>query len=134
VRYSDGNGLFITRGATGCHEKTQKTQTKKVDEVSDGAAWQFFGGRTAALIHGNGIICSFMNNAQSRSAIQAGQPTPPRGSGTSDQLGYDGAGRLIAKRYLLPHGGPGSPAPSTLVVGFTTATARRLFSTSTGAA
>ncbi len=54
---SDGNGLFITKGATGCHEKTQKTQTKKVDEVSDGAAWQFFGGRTAAVILGKGIIC-----------------------------------------------------------------------------
>ncbi len=39
---SDGNGLFITKGATGCHEKTQKTQTKKVDEVSDGAAMKRF--------------------------------------------------------------------------------------------
>jgi hypothetical protein len=92
-----------------------------VDEVSDGAAWRFFGGRTAAVTLGNGIICSFINNAPSRSAIQPGQPTPPWGSGASDQLGYDGAGRAIAKRYLQPHGGPGSPSPATLVVGFTTA-------------
>ncbi len=77
MRYSDGNGLFIMKGATGCHEKTQKTQTKKVDEVSDGAAWQFFGGRTAAVTLGNGIICSFINNAPSRSASYCNCPGNP---------------------------------------------------------
>jgi RHS repeat-associated protein len=94
-----------------------------INETTGGAsiaAWQFFGNRVATVTLGNGIICSFMNNAQSRSAIQAGQPTPPWGNATTDQLGYDGAGRVITKRYLLPTGG-GSPGPSTLVVGFTTA-------------
>jgi hypothetical protein len=94
-----------------------------IHETSGGAsiaAWQFFGNRTATITLGNGVVCSFMNNDQTRSAIQAGLPTPPWGSGTSDQLGFDGAGRVIAKRYLLPHGGA-SPMPTTLVVGFTTA-------------
>jgi RHS repeat-associated protein len=49
---------------------------------------------------GNGLACSNMNNAQNRSAIQLGQPTPPWGSISTDQLGYDGAGRLIGKRYF----------------------------------
>lgn len=74
-----------------------------VTEVSSGAAiaaWQFFGSRTAALSLGNALTCSFMNNAQTRSAIQLGQPTPPWGDIGTDQLGYDGAGRLIGKRYF----------------------------------
>ena len=97
-----------------------------INETSGGAsiaAWQFFGNRIGTVALGNGILCSFLDNALARSAIQAGEPTPPWGSGASDQLGYDGSGRVIAKRYLLPSGGsPGpSPAPATLVVGFTTA-------------
>jgi RHS repeat-associated protein len=94
-----------------------------INETTGGAsiaAWQFFGSRVATVTLGNGIICSFLNNAQSRSAIQAGLPTPPWGSATTDQLGFDGVGRVITKRYLLPSGG-GSPGPATLVVGFTTA-------------
>jgi len=94
-----------------------------INETSGGssiAAWQFFGGRVGTVALGNGIICSFMNNAMGRSAIQAGLPTPPWGNATTDQLGYDGAGRVTTKRYLLPSGG-GSPGPATLVVGFTTA-------------
>jgi RHS repeat-associated protein len=95
-----------------------------INETSGGAsiaAWQFFGNRVGTVTLGNGIICSFMNNAQSRSAVQAGLPTPPWGSATTDQLGYDGSGRVITKRYLLPTSGGGSPGPATLVVGFTTA-------------
>jgi YD repeat-containing protein len=72
--------------------------------ISEGAssiaAWQFFGPRTATLGYGNGLVCSYMNNAQSRSAIQYGQPTPAWGNIGTDQLGYDGAGRLIGKRYF----------------------------------
>jgi YD repeat-containing protein len=86
-----------------------------VHETSGGAsiaAWQFFGSRTATLTLGNGIVTSFMNNAQSRSAIQSGQATPAWGSITTDHLGYDGAGRRIGKRHFNG---------STVVVGFTSA-------------
>jgi RHS repeat-associated protein len=64
------------------------------------AAWQFFGGRTAAVTLGNGIVTSFMNNAQTRSAVQLGQTTPPWGDITTDHLGYDGSGRPIGKRHI----------------------------------
>ncbi len=49
-----------------------------------------------------------LNNARSRSSIQAGQTepgwqgqvTPPWVDRSSDRLGYDGAGRMTTKRYL----------------------------------
>jgi hypothetical protein len=41
------------------------------------ASWQYFGpSRIATVTLGNGLVCSNMNNAQSRSAIQSGLPTP----------------------------------------------------------
>jgi hypothetical protein len=86
-----------------------------VTETSGGAsiaAWQFFGNRTALVTLGNGLACSFMNNAQTRSAIQSGQTTPGWGSITTDQLGYDGAARPIGKRYFTG---------SSVIVGFTAA-------------
>ncbi|MHB1769419.1 MAG: hypothetical protein ACYCUV_16385 [Phycisphaerae bacterium] len=44
------------------------------------ASWQFFGpSRIATVTLGNGLLCSNMNNAQSRSAIQSGLPTPASG-------------------------------------------------------
>jgi hypothetical protein len=58
------------------------------------------------------LTSSNMNNAQTRSAIQQGQPTPPWGSISTDQLGYDGAGRLIGKRYFNG---------ISVIVGFTSA-------------
>jgi len=64
------------------------------------AAWQFFGNRTATTTLGNGIICSFMNNSQTNSAVQSTVPLPAWGDATTDRLGYDGSGRLIAKRFL----------------------------------
>jgi RHS repeat-associated protein len=79
------------------------------------AAWQFFGGRTALVALANGITCSFMNNAGTRSAVQAGQPTPPWGGNATDRLGYDGSGRLIAKRFIPSSDTAGLP------VSFTTA-------------
>ncbi len=76
----------------------------------DIAAWNFFGpSRMAQVSLGNGLTCTWMNNANTRSAVQADQSTPDWTSG--DFLGYDGAGRMIAKRFLSPHG-------SALVVGF----------------
>jgi RHS repeat-associated protein len=86
-----------------------------INETSGGASialWQFFGGRIATATLGNGIVTSFMNNAQTRSAIQLGQTTPAWGSIGTDQLGYDGSGRLIGKRHFLA---------GSVLVGFTTA-------------
>ena len=72
---------------------------------------------------GNGLIMSHMNNARTRSAIQAGQFIPVWGSVSSDRLGYDGAGRPITKRYLA--GGINGTSKAyddpTSVVGFTSA-------------
>ena len=85
-----------------------------IDETAGGAsiaAWQFFGGRVATVGLGNDIVTSFMNNAQTRSAIQLGQTTPAWGSISTDQLGYDGSGRPIGKRHFLS---------GSVLVGFTT--------------
>jgi RHS repeat-associated protein len=90
-------------------------RTNAINETSGGAsiaAWQFFGGRIATVTLGNGIVTSFMNDAQTRSAIQLGQTTPAWGSISTDQLGYDGSGRPIGKRHSLS---------GSVVVGFTTA-------------
>jgi len=77
------------------------------------ASWQYFGpSRIATVTLGNGLLCSNMNNAQTRSAIQSGLPTPAWGSISTDQLGYDGAGRIIGKRYFNG---------SNVIVGFTSA-------------
>ena len=65
--------------------------------------------RVAQVSLGNGLICTWMNNAVANSAVQPGVSNPGWTSG--DFLGYDGAGRMIAKRFLSPHG-------SALVVGF----------------
>jgi RHS repeat-associated protein len=88
-----------------------------ISETSGGAsiaAWQFFGQRTATVTLGNGVVTSYMNNAQTRSAVQSGQTTPGWGSVSTDQLGYDGAGRLIGKRHFNSSSG-------SVIVGSTTA-------------
>ena len=46
------------------------------------------------------LVCSHLNNARARSAMQFGLASPAWGDVESDRLGYDGAGRMIAKRYL----------------------------------
>ena len=92
------------------------------------AAWSFFGpARVAELELGNGLILTHMNNARTRSAVQAGKETPDWGDRSTDRLGYDGAGRMITKRYL--EGGIDDTGESptyayndpTAVVGFITA-------------
>ncbi len=78
----------------------------------DIAAWSFFGpARVAQVQLGNGLVCTWMNNAGTNSAVQPGVPNPGWTSG--DFLGYDGAGRMIAKRYMTSD-------LSTLRVGFST--------------
>ena len=68
----------------------------------DIASWNFFGpSRVAQVLLGNGLICTWMNNAVTNSAVQLGVPNPGWTSG--DFLGYDGAGRMIAKRFLSLH-------------------------------
>jgi RHS repeat-associated protein len=87
------------------------------------AAWQFFGpSRVAEVTLGNGLICSWMNNARTHSAVQPSVANPGWGNQSSDRLGYDGAGRAITKRYLA-----GGIDPTThgyintsALVGFTT--------------
>ncbi|MBI1374571.1 MAG: hypothetical protein GC159_17780 [Phycisphaera sp.] len=65
------------------------------------ASWQFFGpSRAVETVLVNGLICTAMNNARNRSAVQEGLPSPDWGDRSSDRLGYDGAGRMITKRYL----------------------------------
>ncbi len=71
-------------------------------------------GGVAQVQLGNGLVCTWMNNAGTNSAVQPGVPNPGWTSG--DFLGYDGAGRMIAKRYV----NPGSSSPTAAVVGFST--------------
>jgi RHS repeat-associated protein len=86
------------------------------------ALWNFFGpSRVAGFELANGLVCTMMNNAATNSAVQSGVPNPPwvapPAGQTADRLGYDGAGRMIAKRYINPVGSPADLA----IVGFTTA-------------
>ncbi|QNN23312.1 hypothetical protein HED60_13850 [Planctomycetales bacterium ZRK34] len=97
-----------------------------VEETSGGgdiASWQFFGpSRVAEVLLGNGLIQTCMNNDRTHSAVQESVPNPAWGSAGSDRLGYDGAGRMIAKRFLAGGiDGSGAYNDTTPVVGFTTA-------------
>jgi hypothetical protein len=85
-------------------------------DSSNIAAWDFFGSsRTARVQLGNGLTCTWMNIAGTNSAVQAGVPNPVWGTQSSDRLGYDGAGRMISKRYTT------SAFGNPVLVGFTTA-------------
>jgi len=100
---------------------------QQVLEQSTGAVianWQYFGpNRIAEVALGNGIIQTMLNNARTHSAVQFNTvPNPAWGTPSSDRLGYDGSGRMIAKRYLA--GGINSSTfayNTTPVVGNTTA-------------
>ncbi len=76
-------------------------RTLAYDETGayDIASWSFFGpARVAQVQLANGLVCTWMNNAGTNSAVQPGVPNPGWTSG--DFLGYDGAGRMIAKRDM----------------------------------
>jgi YD repeat-containing protein len=63
--------------------------------------WTFVGpARVADQVLGNGITCSYLNNAMANSAVQPAVPNPAWSNTCGDRLGYDGAGRLIGKRYF----------------------------------
>ena len=88
------------------------------------AAWQFFGPRRVAEVTlGNSLICTWLNNARTNSAVQSSVADPAWGDQSSERLGYDGTGRPITKRFLA--GGINDTTfaynSTTSVVGFTTA-------------
>ena len=103
----------------------------RLNQITDGTAiarWSFYGaGRVAELGLGDASgdpvsVCTHLNNARTNSAVQPTVANPDWGGVSTDRLGYDGAGRMITKRYVT-YGLNGSKAYSstTSVVGFTTA-------------
>src|SRR5262249_50673766 len=117
------NGRQISNVHDPLYRRTQVGET-------GGAAianWAFFGPsrlaevKLAANSGGNYLYCSYMNNDRTRSAIQPGQTTPAWGNQSSDRLGYDGAGRLITKRYLLSDLDDNAYGSTSAVMGQTTA-------------
>ncbi len=101
----------------------RRTLVQDVTNSVNVAAWQFFGpSRVAEVVLGNGLICTWMNNARTNSAVQPSVTNPSWGNQFSDRLGYDGAGRPITKRYLAGgiDGATGAYNDSSSVVGFTT--------------
>ena len=94
-----------------------------IDGSASIAQWQFFGpGRVAEVELGNGLIETHMNNARTHSAVQSSVPAPGWGSAGSDRLGFDGAARMIAKRFLAGgiDGSTHAYDDTDPVVGFTT--------------
>ncbi len=99
---------------------------KQVIEAATSAVivtWQFYGpGRIAEVVLGNGLACTYLNNARTNSAVQSGVANPPWGNDSSDRLGYDGSGRNITKRYLNSTlNAQNGYANTTALVGNTTA-------------
>ncbi len=120
TQFAFPNGRQITNTYDDLYRRTL------VEETSGGAdiaAWEFFGsGRVAECVLGNGLIMSFMNNARTRSAMQEDLASPTWGNQSSDRLGYDGAGRMITKRFLAGgiNGGTGAYNNTSSLVGQTT--------------
>ena len=126
------SGRVMTNSFDSLYRRTLAHDTTSSYDI---AAWQFIGpGRIAEVALGNGLICTWMNDARTHSAVQAPTTTNPAGvpnppwvappSGQSaDRLGYDGAGRAITKRYLAGgiNGTTHAYNTPTSVVGFTTA-------------
>ena len=99
----------------------RRSQVQETADDTNIAQWQFVGpGRVAEVTLGNGLICTWMNNARTNSAVQTGVANPGWGDKMSDRLGCDGAGRPITKRYLAGGISDGLYADTTAVVGFTT--------------
>ena len=107
-------------GGAGSAGAGESSSSSSADDLI--AAWEFFGpGRVAETNLGNGLTCTFMNNARTNSAVQSAVALPAWGASGGDRLGYDGAGRMIAKRFI-PSGLDGASAyvDTTPVVAFTT--------------
>ncbi len=118
VQLPDGRQLTNTYDAL--YRRTlAHDQTNSVDV----AKWQFFGPRRVAEVAlGNGLICTWMSNARTNSAVQPAAANPAWGDQSSDRLGYDGAGRPITKRYLAGgiDGTTHAYSSPSAVVGFST--------------
>ncbi len=102
----------------------RRTLVEDVTNSVNIAAWQFFGpSRVAEVTLGNGLICTWMNNARTHSAVQPSVSNPSWGNQSSDRLGYDGSGRPTAKRFLAGgiNGTTHAYNTPSSVVGFTTA-------------
>ena len=67
------------------------------------------------------LICTHMNNARTNSAVQSSVSNPAWGDRSSDRLGFDGAGRMIAKRYLGATVSVSGYSATAVLVGFTSA-------------
>jgi YD repeat-containing protein len=81
----------------------RRTAINEPDEDTAIAERTYYGpSRTAELTFRNGIVCTCLNDAKTHSAVQPAVPNPEWGGKNSDRLGYDGAGRNIAKRYMKP--------------------------------
>lgn len=109
-------------GAPGSSSSSSSSDSSGAEGEAFIAQWDFFGDRIAETRLGNGITCTFMNNTRTHSAVQSpGSALPAWGDASSDRLGYDGSGRMIAKRYIPSTlNESGGYEDTTPVVGFTT--------------
>ena len=111
--------------ATGYGRSTLTVEDLDLNEYPDSSAiarWAFYGaGRVAELMFANGLICTQLNNARTHSAVQSDLANPAWGDQSSDRLGYDGAGRMITKRYLSAAASDSGYSSTQAKVGFTTA-------------
>jgi YD repeat-containing protein len=116
--------VTITNGYDALYRRNSVTGASAGSGTLDSVGWQFFGpNRVVETNYGSGsLIVTQMNNARSHSAVQPAVPLPAWGDDSSDQLGYDGSGRMIAKRYLTGgiNGSSYAYNDATSLVGFTT--------------
>jgi RHS repeat-associated protein len=114
------SGRQITNAYDALYRRALVEETSGGDDI---ATWEFFGAsRVAEVALGNGLIMTCMNNDRTRSAVQQGESIPAWGNQSSDRLGYDGSGRMIAKRFLADgiNGGTHAYNNTSAFVGFTT--------------
>lgn len=70
TRLTYPGGLQVGSGYDALYRRNAVSETAGGASI---ASWQFFGQRTATLSLGNGLVCSWMNNTESRSAVQRGE-------------------------------------------------------------
>ena len=119
-RFTYANAREIGYNYDDLYRRTQ-TQDEPDSAPADIAQWWFFGpGRVAEVKLGNALYQTHMNNARTRSAVQEGVAAIAWGTQSSDRLGYDGAGRMVAKRFLDATADDSGYSDTTALVGFTT--------------
>ena len=121
IRFTYPNGREVGYNYDELYRRI-KIEDDPDDTPADIADWSFFGpGRVAELALVSGLICTHMNNARTNSAVQSSVSNPVWGDRSSDRLGYDGAGRMITKRYLDATAPDTGYTSTASLVGFTTA-------------